>query len=152
MTAAKARSSHASTPTSPTCRRGRSAGWLYFLASPENATERYLYRSKLDGTGAPERVTPEEQPGTHGYDARARRPARVPHLLALRSPPVIDVVDLPTHRSLRALTDTIGAAAKLAHVLTPPVEFFTVDIGDGVVARWLDAEAGGLRRVPQAIP
>ena len=44
-------------------------GWLYFLASPENATQRYLYRSKLDGSGALERVTPKEQ----AWDARLRR-------------------------------------------------------------------------------
>jgi dipeptidyl-peptidase 4 len=42
-------------------------GWLYFLASPNRATDRYLYRSRLDGTGAPERLTPADQPGTHGY-------------------------------------------------------------------------------------
>ena len=26
------------------------SGWLYFMASPSNATERYLYRSRLDGS------------------------------------------------------------------------------------------------------
>ena len=44
------------------------AGWVYFIASPETATDRYLYRSKLDGTGTPERVTPTTQTGTHAYD------------------------------------------------------------------------------------
>ena len=43
-------------------------GWLYFIASPSNPTQRYLYRSKLDGSGTPERVTPADQPGTHTYD------------------------------------------------------------------------------------
>ena len=43
-------------------------GWMYFRASPDNAGQRYLYRSKLDGSGAPERVTPATQPGTHRYD------------------------------------------------------------------------------------
>ena len=44
------------------------AGWFYYLASPDNATQRYLYRVRLDGTGKPERVSPADQPGTHGYD------------------------------------------------------------------------------------
>jgi dipeptidyl-peptidase-4 len=35
-----------------------SQGLLYFTASPTSATERYLYRARLDGSGAPERVTP----------------------------------------------------------------------------------------------
>ena len=43
-------------------------GWMYFRASPDNAGQRYLYRSRLDGSGAPERVTPADQPGTHRYD------------------------------------------------------------------------------------
>ena len=27
------------------------AGWLYYIASPENATQRYLYRTELSGSG-----------------------------------------------------------------------------------------------------
>ncbi len=30
--------------------------WLYYLASPDNATQRYLYRTKLDGGGKAERT------------------------------------------------------------------------------------------------
>src|SRR5207248_3062334 len=36
-------------------------GWLYYIASPDNATQRYLYRIPLDGSGKPERVTPAGQ-------------------------------------------------------------------------------------------
>src|SRR5262245_34657258 len=38
-------------------------GWIYYSASPENATQLYLYRSRLDGKGNPERVTPKDQAG-----------------------------------------------------------------------------------------
>ncbi|HLA57647.1 MAG TPA: DPP IV N-terminal domain-containing protein, partial [Puia sp.] len=41
---------------------------LYFLASPENATQAYLYRCTLDGKGEAERLTPANQPGTHEYE------------------------------------------------------------------------------------
>ncbi|MFQ5530917.1 MAG: DPP IV N-terminal domain-containing protein, partial [Gemmatimonadota bacterium] len=43
-------------------------GWLYFMASPDNATQRYLYRARLDGRSPAERVTPAGQPGTHRYN------------------------------------------------------------------------------------
>ncbi len=47
--------------------------WVYFIASPENATQRYLYRTKLDGTQAkPERVTPNIS-GTHSYKYFSQR-------------------------------------------------------------------------------
>src|SRR5271167_1418309 len=31
--------------------------WVYFIASPDNPTQRYLYRARLDGKSAPERLT-----------------------------------------------------------------------------------------------
>ncbi|MBB5646529.1 S9 family peptidase [Pedobacter cryoconitis] len=41
---------------------------LYFLASPTNATQKYLYKTKLDGKGQLDQVTPSVFPGTHEYD------------------------------------------------------------------------------------
>jgi dipeptidyl-peptidase-4 len=42
-------------------------GWVYFIASPDNPTQRYLYRVSLDGRGTAERLSPADQPGTHSY-------------------------------------------------------------------------------------
>ncbi|MBA4145082.1 MAG: S9 family peptidase, partial [Cytophaga sp.] len=41
---------------------------VYFLASPANATQKYLYKTKLDGTGKAELVSPAELTGTHDYN------------------------------------------------------------------------------------
>jgi len=43
-------------------------GYYYFYASPDNGTQRYLYRVKLKGKAKPQLVTPQDQPGTHSYD------------------------------------------------------------------------------------
>ncbi len=40
--------------------------FIYLLASPENATQQYLYRVSLSG-GKAERITPADQPGWHSY-------------------------------------------------------------------------------------
>lgn len=40
---------------------------LYFMASPTNATQRYLYKTKLDGKGNLEMVTSAVMPGSHNY-------------------------------------------------------------------------------------
>ena len=56
-------------------------GWLYFSASPENPTQRYLYRTRLSG-GTPERLSPAEQPGWHTYDF-----AQTPNGRCTRIPP-----------------------------------------------------------------
>jgi dipeptidyl-peptidase 4 len=42
-------------------------GYVYFMASPENATQNYLYRTKLDGTGKLELVSPALLKGTLSY-------------------------------------------------------------------------------------
>ncbi|MCA1649885.1 MAG: DPP IV N-terminal domain-containing protein, partial [Acidobacteria bacterium] len=73
------------------------AGSLYFLASPVNATQRYLYRSKLDGPGSPERITPPDQPGTHGYDLAPGGRLAFHTWSQFDRPTATDVVELPSH-------------------------------------------------------
>jgi dipeptidyl-peptidase-4 len=43
-------------------------GFVYFMASPDNATQSYLYRIGLDGKGKLELVSPAAQKGTHNYN------------------------------------------------------------------------------------
>jgi dipeptidyl-peptidase 4 len=105
--------------------------WVYFIASPDNPTTRYLYRSRLDGTGRPERVTPASQPGTHSYRVAPGGRLAFHTYSRFDVPPITDVVELPSHRVLRTLTDTAALRATLAPVLKRPVEFFTLDIGGG---------------------
>jgi dipeptidyl-peptidase 4 len=42
-------------------------GYVYYMASPENATQNYLYKTKLDGTGKAELLSPALLKGTHNY-------------------------------------------------------------------------------------
>ncbi len=109
------------------------SGWLYFYASPENATQRYLYRVRLDGTGDPERVTPQDQPGTHRYDFSPDHKWAFHTHSTFDSPPVIDVVELPEHRSVRMLEDNAECRRRVAPLITQPTEFLKLDIGGGVV-------------------
>jgi dipeptidyl-peptidase-4 len=108
------------------------AGWLYFIASPERATDRYLYRVRLDGSGEPQRVTPQAERGTHSYNIAPGGHLAFHTASRFDRPPAVEVVDLPDHRPLRPLTDPAALIAKLKPVVDPPVEFFTLDIGGGV--------------------
>jgi dipeptidyl-peptidase-4 len=45
----------------------RKKGFVYFMASPDNATQNYLYRTKLDGAGTAELMSPASLKGTHSY-------------------------------------------------------------------------------------
>jgi dipeptidyl-peptidase-4 len=106
--------------------------WVYVIASPEEPTRRYLYRTRANGQGTPERVTPADQPGTHSYRLAPGGRMAFHTWSRFDVPPITEVVELPSHRVLRQLTDTTALRKTLAPVLVPPVEFFTVAVGDGV--------------------
>ncbi len=108
------------------------AGYVYFFASPYTPTQRYLYRARLDGQGTPERVTPAGQDGTHAYDIAPDGRAAFHTWSAFGTPPVTDLVALPSHRSLRTVVANAELKDRVAALRKGPAEFFQVDIGDGV--------------------
>ena len=108
-------------------------GWFYYLASPENATQKYLYRIKLDGTGQAERVTPADQPGSHTYVFSPDARFAFHTYSTFDSPPRIELIKLPEHKVVRVLEDNAALKAKLGPWIPRPTEFFKLDIGGGVV-------------------
>jgi len=108
-------------------------GALYFIASPANATQRYLYRTRLDGSGTAERISPADQPGTHRYTvAPNARWAFHTYSTADRLP-VTDLVSLPKHEAIRSMVNDTAQQRAVSAVLPRPQEFFKVEVGDGVV-------------------
>ena len=107
-------------------------GWLYYIASPENPTQRYLFRTPLRGGGSAERLTPENQPGTHSYQISADARWAIHTYSSFETPPVIDLVRLPDHTVVRTLVDNAGVRARVEGLRRGEAEFFRVDIGDGV--------------------
>jgi dipeptidyl-peptidase 4 len=107
------------------------SGQLYFIASPENATQRYLYRAPLDGSQNAQRVSPAAAPGSHHYDISPDAHWAFHIYSRADVTPVTDLVELPVHRSARVLEDNAALRANAAPLLASPTEFFKVDIGDG---------------------
>jgi dipeptidyl-peptidase-4 len=106
-------------------------GWLYFYASPENATQMYLWRVRLTG-GTPERLTPATEPGTHDYDIGPGAKFAIHTRSSWGAPPVVDLVRLPTHETARVLADNRALKEKLDGLRKQPIEFTQVDVGGGV--------------------
>lgn len=106
-------------------------GWLYFIASPDTATERYLYRIGLDGTRL-HRVTPDEYAGVHQYDISADGKWAIHTRSSANTPPVTEVISLPDHAAMATLEDNADLASKFSSLGCQPMEFFQVDIGEGV--------------------
>lgn len=111
---------------------GTSRRWVYFIASPDNPTQRYLYRAATDGQGGVERVSPRDQPGTHAYDLSKDGRWAFHTYSRFGQPPVVDLVSLPDHRSVRKMAENLELTQRVADLKACPGEFFRVDIGEGV--------------------
>ncbi|HEX8837429.1 MAG TPA: DPP IV N-terminal domain-containing protein [Candidatus Acidoferrum sp.] len=111
--------------------------WVYFIASPDNATQRYLYRAPLDGTAAGERLTPN-RPGTHSYTISPSGEWALHTFSSFDVPPAFDVVHLPDHRVMRKTVDNAAIAERVKPLSSGPAEFVKVDAGNGLmVDAWL---------------
>jgi len=108
-----------------------SNNWLYYTASPENATQRYLWRCCLDGTGQPERLTPASLPGTHDYNISPDGLWALHFYSKFDEPGISDLIRLPEHTTVRVLQDNAALKAKVAPILAGRTELFQVDGGDG---------------------
>jgi len=108
-------------------------GWVYYIASPDNPTQRYLYRAALDGGGNAERVTPVGQEGTHNYQISPDSKWAIHTYSSINKPPVIDLVRLPEHTRVRVLESNSELHEKVAAIKKRPTEFFRIDIGGGVL-------------------
>jgi len=108
------------------------SGWIYYIASPDNPARRYLYRVGLDGTGKAEQLTPDAQKGTHKYQMSPDSKWAFQTYSSFDTPPIIKLVRLPEHKTIRTLTDNSELQSKLSKLRKTPTEFFRIDIGDGV--------------------
>ena len=108
------------------------AGYVYYIASPENPTQRYLYRARLDGTGGAERLSPAGEAGSHSYDVAPDFRYAVHTWSSFDTPPVTELVALPGHRVVRVLVDNAQLKSRVAALARGRSEFRQVDIGGGV--------------------
>ncbi|MBL8217985.1 MAG: DPP IV N-terminal domain-containing protein [Bryobacterales bacterium] len=106
--------------------------WIYYIASPYNATERYLYRAALGKVSAAERVGERLPAGTHSYDISPDARWALHVYSALDVPPVTSLVRLPGHERVRVMEDNAELRTNAASVITPAAEFLKVTVADGV--------------------
>jgi len=109
------------------------SGWLYFIASPDDMAQRYLYRTRLDGRGQMTRVTPDEYSGTNSYQiAKDGRWAIHSHS-SFSQPPQYRLVSLPDHEIRHVLEDNQALIDTLSNIALGDHEFFQVEAQDGLI-------------------
>lgn len=88
-------------------------GRVYFSASPQNATQRYLFRTRLDGKGRQERVSPATEPGSHGYNISPSAEWAFHTYSRFGFPPRTELVNLRGRTPARVLVANAALAAKV---------------------------------------
>jgi dipeptidyl-peptidase 4 len=112
-------------------------GYVYYIASPENFTQRYLYRSRLDGTGEAERVSPANMAGQHSYQISADAKYAIHSFENASTPRRISLINLNTHVEIKLMEDNVALKSKISELGLRNKEFFKVDIGEVVLDAWM---------------
>lgn len=106
-------------------------GYVYFHASPDNATQKYLCRTKLDGAGKLEILSPANQQGTHDYRLSPNAKYAQHNFSNYYTTPVNEWISLPDHKALNGENKINDALAK-GDKAKANVEYFKVNTIDGV--------------------
>jgi dipeptidyl-peptidase-4 len=104
---------------------------VYFTASPDNSTQKYLYRVSAKGGSKAERLTPDSQSGYHQYVISAKGNYAL-HTFSNHYTPIIrEWISLPDHKPL---DPTNGVQSKIDPVKKEAsnIIFFTITTKSGV--------------------
>jgi len=113
------------------------SGFVYYIASPDNFTQRYLYRSSLTKIGKAERITPLALSGQNAYQISTDSKFAIHTFQNTTTPPVYSLINLPKHETVRVLEENLELKSKYAALGLNPKEFIKVDIGDVVLDAWM---------------
>lgn len=112
-------------------------GLVYFIASPDNYTQRYLYSAKLFGNGEVERVSPEDESGQHRYQISPNGKFAVHTFSNAVTPPVIEMVALPSHKTVSVITENKKALEDYRNLKLSPKEFVKTFSGNLELDAWM---------------
>ncbi len=117
-------------------------GYVYYMASPGNFTQRYLYRSRLDGKGKAERISPAGVEGQFSYQVSPDARWAITTYQNALTPNRISLISLPDHREIRPLEDNARLKEKYDALGLNGKEFFQVDIGEVALDAWMIKPVG----------
>ena len=104
---------------------------VYFIASPENPTERYLYKTSVKGNGKLQRVTPLNLEGSHNYQISTKAKYAFHSFSNYYTKPMQAVISLPSHDFIykeQNMVSKFDSRKKKDH----PLEFFEITTVDNV--------------------
>lgn len=106
--------------------------YVYFEASPQNATQKYLYRTTLDGKGNAERISPASQEGTHDYDVSPQAKFALHSFSNYYTPGASEWIALPSHAFINGNDVNEAVKEYAADKSKSNIEFFTIKTADNI--------------------
>ena len=105
-------------------------GYVYYLASPDNATQKYLYKSKLNGKGENELLSPESLKGTHDYSFSSNGKYALHAFSNHYTPRSKEFITVDNQKALTEEESIFNNVKKIEK--KPTTEFFTITTADNV--------------------
>ncbi|WP_117880285.1 S9 family peptidase [Aureibaculum luteum] len=105
-------------------------GYVYYLASPDNATQKYLYKSKLNGKGKNKLLSPESLKGTHDYSFSSNGSYAEHSFTNHYTPEVKEFITVANQKALSEEESILTNIKKWEE--KPGTEFFTITTADNV--------------------
>ncbi len=111
---------------------GTDKKYVYYHASPSNSTQRYLYRSPLNGKGTSERLTPSSSEGINKYKLSPNGTYALHTHSASLTPETIDLIRVSDHKEIRPMVENKRFTNKINSLKLPKIDFLTVTTTEGI--------------------
>ena len=109
------------------------AGLVYFMASPDNSTQRYLFSVSYRDDAKPTRLTPETNTGTNQYDISPDGKSAFHSWSQFSEPTETELISLPDHRVLKMLEDGKDVKSKISSLHLGPSKLIQLKAADGTM-------------------
>ncbi len=112
---------------------------VYFIASPDNVAQRYLYRAEINfipgenKLSSVTRITPVESSGTNQYQISPDGQWAIHSHSSFHQPTNKSLISLADHKAQHQMLNNNELKQKITHFDQTPTEFFQVKARDGLL-------------------
>ncbi|MGI9530459.1 DPP IV N-terminal domain-containing protein [Lutimonas sp.] len=106
---------------------------VYYMASPDNSMQRYLYQTDLRGKGKEKRVTPVQYSGVNNYNVSPNGAFAIHTHQSAAELRTVRFISLPDHTLIKTLVDNKNYQEQLSKLSLPEVIFKEVTTEEGIV-------------------
>jgi len=104
----------------------------YYMASPDNSMQRYLFQTDLKGKGKQQRLTPDQFEGVNNYNVSPNGTYAIHSHQSAQKVRTVRFISLPNHKVIKTLVDNKTYEEQLAGLSLPEVIFKQITTEEGL--------------------